>query len=111
MQEKLTAQVAKALWEELAPHGVAVVNVNASACANAVRKPGAWTTTNKLYGAFLENSRARMNLALIGARGPMDSPADVPLPAGGFVTRSTRRQDTESIARTITIPRRIQEKW
>ena len=69
VQEKLTAQIARALWEELNPHGVAVIiqGQHFCMCYRGVRKPGAWTTTSKLYGAFLDDSRARMELlTLIG---------------------------------------------
>ena len=69
VQEKLTAQVARAIWEQLNPHGVAVIMQcqHFCMCYRGVRKPGAWTTTSKLYGAFLDDSRARMELlTLIG---------------------------------------------
>jgi len=69
VQEKLTAQIARSINEELHPQGVAVILQcqHFCMCYRGVRKPGAWTTTSKLYGAFLEDARARMELfTLIG---------------------------------------------
>ena len=69
VQEKLTAQVANAIQEELRPHGVAVIMQcqHFCMCYRGVKKPGSWTTTSKLHGAFLEDSRSRMELlTLIG---------------------------------------------
>lgn len=69
VQEKLTAQIAGALNEHLAPHGAAVIVQcqHFCMCYRGVRKPGSWTTTSKLYGEFLQNPAARMELlTLIG---------------------------------------------
>lgn len=69
VQEKLTAQIATAINEFLDPHGVAVIIQcqHFCMCYRGVRKPGSWTTTSKLHGVFLEDSRARMELlTLIG---------------------------------------------
>jgi len=69
VQEKLTAQIANAIQEHLAPQGVAVVLQcqHFCMCYRGVRKPGSWTTTSKLHGVFLLDSAARMELlTLIG---------------------------------------------
>jgi len=64
VQEKLTAQIAKAIQDALDPHGVAVIIQcqHFCMCYRGVRKPGAWTTTSKLHGIFLENAAARAEL-------------------------------------------------
>ena len=68
VQDRLTAQVAKALWEELAPHGVAVVMQcqHFCMCYRGVRKPGAWTTTSKLAEHSLTTLRPHGAIDLIG---------------------------------------------
>ncbi len=71
VQEKLTAQIADAIHEVLAPQGVAVI-IQAQhfcMCYRGVRKPGSWTTTSKLHGAFLREAATRQELLmLIGMR-------------------------------------------
>jgi len=69
VQEKLTAQIASAMWETLNPQGVDVVLQcqHFCMCYRGVRKAGSWTTTSKLFGCFLEDSASRMELlTLIG---------------------------------------------
>ncbi len=71
VQEQLTVQIADAIQESLAPQGVAVVMQcqHYCMCFRGVRKPGAWTTTSKLHGVFLENPASRLELfTLIGMR-------------------------------------------
>jgi len=71
VQEKLTKQIADAIEHHLAPQGVAVVMQcqHFCMCYRGVRKPGSWTTTSKLYGAFLNNAASRMELlTLIGMK-------------------------------------------
>ncbi|MBA3549045.1 MAG: GTP cyclohydrolase I FolE [Planctomycetes bacterium] len=71
VQEKLTAQIANTIQEVLKPQGVAVVLEcqHFCMCHRGVRKPGAWTTTSKLHGVFLENSASRLELlTLIGRK-------------------------------------------
>lgn len=67
-QERLTAQIANAIQEVLAPRGVAVV-IQAQhfcMCYRGVKKKGAWTTTSKLTGTFLTNPASRQEfLSLI----------------------------------------------
>ncbi|MFW5860363.1 MAG: GTP cyclohydrolase I FolE [Planctomycetota bacterium] len=64
IQEKLTMQIANALQSALEPQGVAVI-VEAQhycMCYRGVKKPGAITTTSKLYGAFMDDPAARQEL-------------------------------------------------
>lgn len=70
VQEKLTAQIANTIQEELKPQGVAVI-IQARhfcMCYRGVKQSQAWTTTSKLHGVFLQDSAARMELfTLIGS--------------------------------------------
>lgn len=71
VQEKLTVQIAQAIERSLSPHGVAVILQcqHFCMCYRGVRKPGSWTTTSRLRGAFLNDSAARMELlTLLGLR-------------------------------------------
>jgi GTP cyclohydrolase I len=71
VQEKLTKQIADALELHLRPQGVAVMMQcqHFCMCYRGVKKPGSWTTTSKLYGAFLNNAASRMELfTLIGLK-------------------------------------------
>jgi len=64
VQEKLTAQIAKALDTILKPQGVAVVIQcqHFCMCYRGVKKPESWTTTSKLLGAFMDEASTRMEL-------------------------------------------------
>lgn len=64
VQEKLTAQIAKAINDALQPQGVAVILQcqHFCMCYRGVRKPGCWTTTSKLHGHFLQSEAARNEL-------------------------------------------------
>ncbi len=69
VQEKLTAQIADAIWKHLKPQGVAVILrcQHFCMCFRGVRKPGAWTTTSKLHGCFMNDDASRLELlTLIG---------------------------------------------
>jgi GTP cyclohydrolase IA len=69
VQEKLTSQIANALQTSLKPQGVAVILQcqHFCMCYRGVKKPGSWTTTSRLLGAFMDESAARMELlTLIG---------------------------------------------
>ncbi|RLB53828.1 MAG: GTP cyclohydrolase I FolE [Deltaproteobacteria bacterium] len=69
VQEKLTAQISRAIATHLEPQGVAVILQcqHFCMCYRGVRKPGSWTTTSKLHGVFLEDPAARSELlTLIG---------------------------------------------
>ncbi|MDZ7588142.1 MAG: GTP cyclohydrolase I FolE [Parasphingorhabdus sp.] len=69
VQERLTAEVAKCIWEHLHPQGVAVVIEASHSCmtARGVRTPGVGMTTSRLLGCFLDDSRSRKEvLSLMG---------------------------------------------
>ncbi len=69
VQERLTAQVADAIWENLQPKGVAVVIEASHACMSArgVSTPGVLMTTSRMMGTFREDERSRREvLALMG---------------------------------------------
>lgn len=69
VQERLTAQVAQCIWDNLQPHGVAVVIEASHACMSArgVRTPGVAMTTSRLIGCFLDDNRSRKEvLSLMG---------------------------------------------
>ncbi len=71
VQEKLTAQIAGAIWQALRPHGVAVVLQcrHFCMCYRGVRQPSAITTTSKLHGIFLSNPAARAEFfTLLGTK-------------------------------------------
>lgn len=64
VQEKLTAQIADAIQDELQPQGVAVILKcrHFCMCYRGVKKPESWTTTSKLHGLFMNNPSTRMEL-------------------------------------------------
>ncbi len=69
IQERLTAEVAQCIWDNLKPHGVAVVIEAAHSCMSArgVHTPGVSMVTSRLLGCFLEDSRSRKEvLSLMG---------------------------------------------
>ena len=69
IQERLTADVAQCIWENLHPQGVAVVIEAAHSCmtARGVRTPGVGMITSRMMGAFLESDRSRREvLSLMG---------------------------------------------
>ncbi|MDF7774390.1 GTP cyclohydrolase I FolE [Sphingomonas sp. AOB5] len=61
VQERLTAQVADCIWNELNPVGVAVVIDATHACmtARGVRTPGVGMVTSRMMGVFREDERSR----------------------------------------------------
>ena len=69
VQERLTAQVADAIWEHLKPQGVAVVIEATHACmtARGVSTPDVMMTTSRMMGVFRDDERSRREvLALMG---------------------------------------------
>lgn len=69
IQERLTAQVAQCIWDNLQPHGVAVVIDASHACmtARGVRTPGVSMVTSRLIGCFLDDHSSRKEvLSLMG---------------------------------------------
>ncbi len=69
IQERLTAQVAQCIWDNLHPQGVAVVIEAQHGCmtGRGVRTPGVGMTTSRLLGCFLDDHRSRAEvLKLMG---------------------------------------------
>ena len=69
VQERLTAQVAACVFDNLNPHGVAVVLEAEHSCmtARGVRTPGVTMVTSRLHGCFLDDDRSRKEvLSLMG---------------------------------------------
>ncbi|WP_168072259.1 GTP cyclohydrolase I FolE [Caulobacter sp. SSI4214] len=69
VQERLTAEVADCLWNNLKPLGVAVVVVANHACMSGrgVRTPGVQMKTSRMMGVFQDDERSRREvLALMG---------------------------------------------
>jgi GTP cyclohydrolase I len=61
IQEKLTAEVAQCIWDNLEPRGVAVVIEASHACmtARGVRTPGVNMVTSRVMGTFRSDSKSR----------------------------------------------------
>ena len=61
IQERLTSEVAQCIWDNLKPHGVAVVIEAQHGCmtGRGVRTPGVGMITSRLIGVFLEDNRSR----------------------------------------------------
>ncbi len=69
IQERLTAEVAQCIWDNLEPHGVAVVIEAEHGCmtGRGVRTPGVGMVTSRLIGCFLDDQRSRKEvLSLMG---------------------------------------------
>lgn len=69
IQERLTAEVAQCIWDNLRPHGVAVVIEASHACmtARGVRTSGVGMVTSRMMGTFLDDTRSRKEvLSLMG---------------------------------------------
>jgi GTP cyclohydrolase I len=69
VQERLTAEIADCICENLQPKGVAVVIEASHACmtARGVRTPGVSMITSRMMGTFLDDERSRKEvLSLMG---------------------------------------------
>jgi GTP cyclohydrolase I len=69
IQERLTSEVALCIWDNLKPHGVAVVIEASHGCmtGRGVRTPGVGMVTSRMMGSFLEDNRSRKEvLSLMG---------------------------------------------
>jgi len=69
IQERLTAEVAQCIWDELQPKGVAVVIEASHACmtARGVRTPGVNMVTSRVMGTFRRDEKSRQEvLKLMG---------------------------------------------
>ncbi|MEQ1498774.1 MAG: GTP cyclohydrolase I FolE [Novosphingobium sp.] len=69
IQERLTAEVASCIWDNLHPHGVAVVIEAQHGCmtGRGVKTPGVGMVTSRLMGCFLEDHRSRKEvMSLMG---------------------------------------------
>jgi GTP cyclohydrolase I len=69
IQERLTSEVALCIWDNLKPHGVAVVIEAQHGCmtGRGVRTPGVGMVTSRMMGTFLEDNRSRKEvLSLMG---------------------------------------------
>ncbi|MGA3067807.1 MAG: GTP cyclohydrolase I FolE [Tepidisphaeraceae bacterium] len=64
VQERLTTQIADALWEELAPQGAACVIEAVHTCMTirGVRRPGSTMVTSALRGIFKDNPASRSEI-------------------------------------------------
>ena len=69
IQERLTAEVAQCIWDNLRPYGVAVVIEAQHGCmtGRGVRTPGVGMVTSRMMGTFLSDPRSRKEvLSLMG---------------------------------------------
>jgi len=69
IQERLTAEVAQCIWENLNPHGVAVVIAARHGCmtGRGVKTAGVSMVTSRMMGCFLDDPRSRKEvLSLMG---------------------------------------------
>ncbi len=67
VQERLTAEVANCIWDNLKPLGVAVVIEASHACmtARGVRTPGVTMTTSRMMGVFRDDERSRKEVLML----------------------------------------------
>ena len=70
IQERMTAQIANTINDELEPHGVAVILESAHECmtTRGVHKPGVSMVTSTMLGVFRNNSDTRRELMAMLSR-------------------------------------------
>ncbi|MEG3147645.1 GTP cyclohydrolase I FolE [Sphingomonas sp. RT2P30] len=70
VQERLTAEVANCIWDNLKPLGVAVVIEASHACmtARGVRTPGVTMVTSRMMGVFRDDDRSRKEVLALMER-------------------------------------------
>ncbi|AXY22203.1 MULTISPECIES: GTP cyclohydrolase I FolE [Komagataeibacter] len=75
IQERLTAQIANTINEELQPYGVGVVIEASHQCmtTRGVHRPGVSMVTSRMLGTFRSNSDTRREFLSILNRPPMNS--------------------------------------
>lgn len=71
IQERLTSEVAQCIWDNLHPHGVAVVIEAQHGCmtGRGVRTPGVSMITSRMLGCFLDNASSRKEVLSLMGRG------------------------------------------
>ncbi|MCX7283079.1 MAG: GTP cyclohydrolase I, partial [Novosphingobium sp.] len=71
VQERLTAEVAQAIWEHLQPQGVAVVIEAQHGCmtGRGVRTHGVGMVTSRMLGCFLTDASSRKEVLALMGRG------------------------------------------
>ncbi|TPG54369.1 GTP cyclohydrolase I FolE [Sphingomonas glacialis] len=71
VQERLTAEVADCIWNNLKPVGVAVVIEASHACmtARGVRTQGVTMVTSRMMGVFRDDERSRKEVLALMGRG------------------------------------------
>jgi len=70
VQERLTAQVAQAIWDNLKPQGVAVVIEAQHGCmtGRGVKTHGVGMVTSRMLGSFLDNADSRKEVLSLMTR-------------------------------------------
>lgn len=71
IQERLTSEVAQCIWDNLQPHGVAVVIEAQHGCmtGRGVRTPGVGMITSRMLGCFLNDPSSRKEVLSLMGRG------------------------------------------
>jgi len=71
IQERLTAEVAQCIWDNLKPHGVAVVIEATHGCmtGRGVRTHGVTMKTSRMMGIFREDEKSRREVLALMERG------------------------------------------
>ena len=71
IQERLTSEVAQCIWDNLQPHGVAVVIEAQHGCmtGRGVLTPGVGMITSRMLGCFLDNASSRKEVLSLMGRG------------------------------------------